>query len=74
MDLGKEKMKKQIMTLKPEEFKFLKSALGKDLKSKCDFCKKKITSKNFGYLSKDTVSCKNMKCVTKALLKEGQLD
>jgi hypothetical protein len=51
-------MEKQMVTLKPEEFKLLKSALGKDLKSKCDFCGRKITSKNYGYLTYDTVSFK----------------
>ena len=66
-------MKKTLMTLKPEEFKLLKSALGKDLKRKCDFCKKKITSRNFGYLAFNTVSCKDMFCVIQALRKEEQM-
>jgi hypothetical protein len=70
--VGEEKMKKQLITLKPEEFKLLKSALGKDLKNKCDFCGVKITAKNYGYLAKDTVSCKNIVCLTEAVQKENK--
>lgn len=63
-------MKKQLVTLKPEEFKLLKSTLGKDLKDKCEFCGTKITPRNYGYLAKNTVSCKNILCLTEAIDKE----
>lgn len=67
------KMKKQLMTLKPEEFKLLKIALGKDLKDRCDFCGVKITSRNYGYLAKNTVSCKNIICLTEAIEKDQNI-
>ena len=63
-------MKKQMVTLKPEEFKLLRSALGKDLKNKCDFCGRRITAKNYGYLTVDTVSCKDLICLTRAIQRE----
>ena len=68
------KMKKQLMELKPAEFNLLKSALGKDMKDKCDFCGVKITSQNYGYLARDTVSCKNILCLTAAVHKEEDLE
>jgi hypothetical protein len=62
--------KKQIISLKPKDFKFLKSALGKSLKKKCDFCGRRITSKNYGFLAVNTVSCKDLICLTRAIMKE----
>ena len=60
-------MKTKLITLKLEEYKLLKNALGKKLKSKCDFCHRRITSKNYGYLSFNVVSCNDLICLTRAI-------
>ena len=63
-------MKIDAITIDKSAFDILKEALGDKIKDKCDFCEEKITKDNFGYISKDITSCKNIFCLTQAVKEE----
>jgi len=53
---------RELKTLKREQFDLLISAIApKGLK--CKVCKKKLTSKNFGFLARGYCSCDNLNCL-----------
>ena len=65
-------MPKELITLDKKMFHtIITDALGYK-NPKCDFCKKKITARNFGYVSRDVMCCNSIVCLIKTVHKEEE--
>jgi len=56
-------MKPEFIQIDKANFDFIKKILGKEIKTKCDFCKCKLNRDNFGLIAKDISSCNNLLCL-----------